>query len=90
MGIEDIIGYFHYGLYESVNENPIQAKGLKTYHDLDLGKPLEVRHIMGVVEVNKDFGRVKDIQLSDGRVTFVDMNGQSVSTEIDAGFLHSD
>ena len=87
MGIEDITGFFHYGLAESAAPNDLSERGIKTHLLLKPRQPLSVRYIMGLAAIPKDFERVRAILIDDGSVTLVSDNDITVNTPIHTGFL---
>ncbi|MBL8995143.1 MAG: hypothetical protein JNM63_17480 [Spirochaetia bacterium] len=87
MGLEEVTAYFHYGIKESVEDNPISQKGLRTCVDMDPSKPYEANVIMGVAPIPADFEKVERIEKSAGGVTLIGANGKSVQTSLDLGFL---
>lgn len=89
LGIEDVTSYFHYGLAESVNENPLTADGGHTTHALDPQQPLAIQYIIGVAPIPPDFDRVAAIRpAADGQsVELVSRNKLRVHTVLDLNFL---
>jgi hypothetical protein len=87
MGIEDLTAFFHYGIGPSVTPNALAARGIRTHHVLDAGKPFMVRYIMGVAAVPKGFARVADLVAATDSVTLVSETGQEVTTPVNVGFL---
>lgn len=88
MGIEDVLGYFHYGIAESVAENPVSKLGHPTSVLLEANTPLETHHVFGVIAVPDSFGRVREVTFSEGRLVLTDMAGHTASTPLDAAFLN--
>lgn len=87
MGVEEVTAYFHYGIKESVEENPISKKGLRTCVDMDPAMPYEANVIMGVAEIPPDFEKVERIEKSASGVNLFGANGRSVSARLDLAFL---
>jgi hypothetical protein len=90
LGLEEVTSYFHYGIAESVGENPLSAMGYPTSRDFGKNETLDVRYIMGVVGCPDTFGRVKTISPNgEGGVDVRDEHGQVVSASVDWNFLQS-
>ena len=87
MGVEDITGFFHYGLAESAAPNALSKRGVKTHLVLDPRQPLSVKYIMGVAAIPKKFERVRDIILDGGSATLVGEKGIEVKTPVNTTFL---
>jgi hypothetical protein len=62
LGLEEVTSYFHYGLAESVEDNPVSEMGYATSVRLETSEVLEVRYIMGVAPCPADFGHVQSIE----------------------------
>lgn len=87
MGIEDVTAWFHYGLAQSAEPNPLSALGCPTHRELSATEPLTVRYVMGVAPIGKRFERVADIQFGDGTITLEGEAGESVKVPVDVKFL---
>jgi hypothetical protein len=87
MGIEDVTAWFHYGLAESAEANPMTALGYATNRELGVKEPLTVRYIMGLAPIGKRFERVADIRLGDSFVTLEGEAGDVVKVPVDVKFL---
>ncbi|MBM3881406.1 MAG: hypothetical protein FJ387_17055 [Verrucomicrobia bacterium] len=89
MGLEEVTAYFHYGLAESVQPNPISARGFPTCVTLEAQRPLTVNYIMGAAEVSDGFDRVVAIEpVREGNaVTLRSGSGRSKTVPLDVGFL---
>jgi len=88
MGLEDVTAYFHCGLSESAQPNPINRRGIATTLTLDRTTPLVVNYIMGVAAIPCDFGRVKNVKSGKGAITLTSTKGLRVTTPIHTQFLH--
>ncbi len=87
MGVEDVTAWFHYGLAQSAEANPLSALGCPTHRELSAEKPLSVRYVMGVAPIGKRFERVADIRFGDGTITLEGEAGESVKVPVDVKFL---
>jgi hypothetical protein len=87
MGVEDVTAWFHYGLAESAEPNPISSLGYATNRVLHASEPLSVRYVMGLAPIGKRFERVADIQMGDNAVMLVGEAGESVKAPVDVKFL---
>ena len=87
MGVEDITGFFHVGLAESVAGNALSARGLRTHHDLDAQTPFAVKYIMGLAAIPNNFERVNDLIVEPDSVTLVGANGLTIRTPVNTAFL---
>ena len=66
LGMEEITGFFHYGLKASLEPNLLQRRGLPTFIEIGPDRPLRPKLISGVVAVGPDFsGGVKNIVRKD-------------------------
>ncbi len=59
LGAEEVTGYFFSGIRPSVEANPLQQKGFRTYLDFSASKPVDVRLIMGVAPIGSGFAGVQ-------------------------------
>ena len=66
LGLEEITGYFHYGIAHSAADNEIARGGDPTCVQLDPEKPLVVNYIMAVAAVPARFDRVRSIVAKPG------------------------
>ena len=87
MGVEDVTAWFHYGLAESAEPNPLSALGCPTYRALSASEPLSVRYVMGVAPIGKRFERVADIRFGNDAITLEGEAGESVKVPVDVKFL---
>jgi len=88
LGMEEIAGFFHYGIKESVEPNFLQERGFKSFAEFKKDQPSSIKVIMGVVPVGSDFEGVRDItRSSDSEVTVLGKGGQSISVSCNLDFL---
>ncbi len=82
LGAEEITTYFFHGVKESVEKNSLQEKGYKTFLEFTAAKPTDVKLIMGMVPVRKDFAGVKDIVRKDASTITILGRGGEKSGEL--------
>jgi len=89
MGIEDVTSYFHYGLAESVQKNPLTGEGRVTSHRLRADHALAVNYIIAVAAIPPDFDRLAAILPgADGQsAQLVSRNKHRVIVPLDLEFL---
>lgn len=90
MGLEEVTGYFHYGLAPSARPNPHTERGVATTVELQAEHPLHVNTIMAVAAIPKDFARVADVVPEGDGVRVVDTEGRTVQVPLNLGFLEFD
>jgi hypothetical protein len=92
MGLEDVTANFHYGLAQSVRNNPLSEQGFPTSVELSASRPLTVSYIMAVAKIPAGFDRVVSIRTGPNRdcVVVRSSNGKAVRTPIDMTFLSTD
>ncbi len=86
LGVEDVTAYFHCGLAESVEPNPVQAAGFETSKLLSQDHPLDVRYVMGVAATPAGFGAVDSIAVENSQVILFSGNDRATA-KCDVGFL---
>lgn len=87
VGLEDVCAFFADGIADSVGENIVNRRGIKTAHQLTADKPFNVHYIQGVAKVPEGFEEVKSIEFGDDNVTFVSTNGQRETVSVHHKFL---
>ena len=88
IGVDEVTGYFFYGIKPSIDRNPLQEKGFSTTLDFSPQKPTDVRTIMGMAPIGKDFKGVKDIvRKGPSLVTVLGKGGERIDVPCDPGFL---
>ena len=85
LGVEEVTSYIHTGIAESVGPNPYQAKGFRTFVDLD--RPVSVSTIMGVAAIPEGFERVVSVEPGPKGVRLFGERGLSVDAPVDLGGL---
>ncbi len=87
LGVEDVTAYFHYGLAESAQANPVNRAGFPTAVKLDPLKPLVIPYIFGIAAVPPGFGAVRAIHREKNGIVLVATTGGRVAVKVDHGFL---
>jgi hypothetical protein len=88
LGAEETTGYFFAGIKTSVEANPLQQKGFRTFLDFSAAKPTDIRLIMGVAPIGSDFRGVADIVRKDGStITIRGRGGEKIDLACRADFL---
>ena len=90
MGIEDVTAYFHYGLAESAQRNPIARRGFPTTLRLAAHRPTSILYIMGVASLPRGFDRVTRIERAPCGIELVAANGQRAHAVLDPSFLETE
>jgi hypothetical protein len=91
LGIEDITGYFHYGLAESARANPLTRRGEITCRQLAPDQPLVVNYVMGLALVPAGFDRVARLEPQAGAdaVVLTSAAGARVCVPLHHGFVQT-
>lgn len=90
LGVEELTGYFGFGMPESATENPFVRKGFATTVTMHPEKPTVVRTVMGVAPIDIQFGHVVAIEPTKSGVEIVSENGSKVDVEVDTKFVWPD
>lgn len=89
MGLEEVTSYFHPGLAESVQSNPLSERGFATTLELDPKKPTTVNYIFGVVAVPPEVRKIETIERSE-RGIMLHGNGLRAEVPLDVEFLYGE
>jgi hypothetical protein len=89
MGLEEVTSYFHLGLAESAQRNPLARKGIPTCLRLNPKTPTVVNYIMAVAPISRGFDRVVAITpAADGQsVELRAFSGRRAVAALDLNFL---
>ena len=87
IGLIDMCGNFAFGLGDSIQQNVLNDYGVRTIHNFG-NEIFRLQTIQGVVSIPSSFGRVEKVEAIEGECVFRSENGQSVSCNVDIGFLH--
>jgi hypothetical protein len=90
LGLEELTGYFFYGLHESARDNPFTRRGFKTAFRMDPKRPLAVNMISGVALTPSGFDRVQSIEPYGAGVRLSASSGKRVDVPVDVQFLKGD
>ena len=91
MGLEEVTSFFHYGLAQSAESNPLENRGIATCLHLNAAEPLDVRYIMAVAEIPEGFDQVKEIEAGADRqeVILRSVSKIEVNAALDVSFLQT-
>lgn len=89
LGVEDVTAYFHYGVAESTNPNPISKDGHPTAIELKPDVPTVINYIQGVAAIPHGFDRVTGIKAAEDRksITLTSTANHEVTVPVDLDFL---
>jgi len=88
LGMEEIAGFFHYGIKQSVEPNFLQERGFKPFAEFRKDQPSAIRVIMGLVPIPGDFTGVRDITPGgDNEITILGKGEESISVPCNLDFL---
>lgn len=87
MGVEDVTAWFHYGLAQSAEPNPLTTLGYATHRVLSADSPLSVRYVMGLAPIGKRFERAANVHWDESSVTLEGEAGETVTVPVDVKFL---
>ena len=88
IAVEEVTGNFFYGRRQSVEANSLQDQGYTTCIDINDQSPFNVKLIMGLVPINKDFKGVTDVlRKNDSTVTIMGRGGEEIDVACKVDFL---
>jgi hypothetical protein len=88
LGIEDLTGFFHYGLAPSARRNCLNELGEQTCFQLKPEQPLKVNYIMAVAEIPHGYDCTKRIEAErDGVVALVSAGGKYARVPLRHAFV---
>jgi hypothetical protein len=88
LGVEEVTGYFFYGIMPSIETNPMQEKGYKTYSEMKATDTFDVKLINGVIPVDRGFKGVEDIVKKDAAtITIMGRGGEKIDVACNVDFL---
>jgi len=86
--MEEIAGFFHYGIKESVEPNFLQERGFKPFIEFSRDRPASIKVIAGVAPIGGDFTGVRDIAPgAGGEIAILGNGGERISVSCDLDFL---
>lgn len=87
IGLEEINGYFCYGITAAQEDNPLAQKGYHMYDEFD-GEPREYRMIQGVVRIGRDYIGVEDVvKVDEKHIAIIGKDGSRKIVACRMGFL---
>jgi hypothetical protein len=91
LGIEDLTGFFHYGLAQSARRNRLNELGEQTCFTLTPDQPLKVNYIMAVATVPRDFADAASIEPANNwqSVKLISSTGKTVNVPLCADFVRT-
>lgn len=89
LGVEEVTGYFHFGLAESARPNPLSARGVPTVLQLTPRTPTVVDYVMGVAAPGPRFDRVRTIEFGQNEIILVAASGAKHRHPVDLTFFDS-
>lgn len=87
MGLEDVTGYFHHGLAESVRPNALNRRGIPTALRMSASCPSTINTIMAMATIPRGFDRVAAIVPSGDGVDLVASSGRRIHASLDMSWL---
>jgi hypothetical protein len=87
MGIEEITGYFDYGLDASARPNPLSRRGVPTALELRAEETLRIPYVMGVVTLPQGFDRVSSVRFGPGHIVFTSHSKITARQAVDWRFF---
>jgi hypothetical protein len=87
LGVEDGRTFLAEGHIKSINPNPLSLAGIPTAIQLEPDGTVDVRHVIGAVPVNPDFGQVSNVRAETGALIVEDVSGAALRLPFDADFL---
>lgn len=89
MGLEEVCGYFHWGLTESIRSNPLSRRKIPTFVTLRPNQPLAIPYAFGVAPIPRGFDRLIDIEILDDSdaIMLRSESGKKVRVPCDYNFL---
>lgn len=89
LGLEDVCSYLNEGMPISAQKNDVNALGIPTSIQLSPRKPTNVNYVEGVAKVPKGFVKVRTVEFSKGKVTFVSVTGKRVTVPVRWDFVRN-
>jgi len=89
LGMEDVCGFLAEGRAASLRPNALLRSGVPTWCRLSPKTPTVINYIEGVTRVPRGFGRVAEVELGDGQVTFHSEEGQRARAAVCHEFVQT-
>lgn len=88
LGVEEITSFFHYGISKSSENNFLQEKGFKTCFNIEGKLPAEIKLIMGLIPIERNFKGVADIvKKSESMITIIGKGDEKIDVPCRVDFL---
>ena len=87
LGMEEARCYSSLGHAASVADNPLRQSGIPT--SFELGRPLEIRTVLGGVPMPPDWSEITDVEISTEGLRIRDRSGAAMTVNYDATFLQT-
>ena len=87
LGLEEVTGYFHFGLADSAGPNPLARRGVPTTVRLRPDRTTVVNYVMGVAAVPPDFDCVRQVRFARDHVVLTAGSGAVVRHPVDLSFF---
>ena len=87
LGVEEVTSYFHFGLAESAQPNPLSARGVPTVLQLTPKTPTVVDYVMGVAVPGPRFDHVRTIEFGQHEIILVAASGTTHRHPVDLAFF---
>jgi hypothetical protein len=87
MGIEEITGFFDFGLKASAEPNTLSRRGVPTVLTLDSHRTLRIPYVMGIVCLPAGFERVRRVDFEPHHIRFWANSRMSIRQALDWSFF---
>lgn len=88
LGVEEVTAYFHFGLADSAEANPLAAAGVPTTFPLRKDRVTTINYIMGVIALPSGFDRLKTLRLMPDGLLAKSDSGVTVPHPVDLSFFN--
>lgn len=89
LGLEEVTSYFHYGLADSTEPNPLSKVGIPTSLPCRPDRVLTVNYITGVVALPRGFDRLQSVRLEKTCLIAKAKSGAVTRHPVDLSFFNS-
>ncbi|MCK5738719.1 hypothetical protein KAH55_06040 [bacterium] len=90
MGLEEITGYFHEGIAESVAPNSLNERGIPTSLKITPEMPVYINNIQGVAKIPANFDEVSEIKpINAEEIMLISRSGEKVTVPCQLDFIKS-
>ncbi len=89
LGMEETSSFFHYGIKASLEDNFFYENGYRSYCEINGESPFEVKLVMGLIGIEKDFKGVQDIiRKNDSSITIIGRGKEKIDVPCRVDFLY--